>query len=313
MNRNSVTQKCLQILAAKRAKAQAVAYANQTRARQDSQYAALERQERELVMQLGKLKAYGQSSREKEAELEHLREEKTEVLKKLGLSAADLEPSYSCKLCGDVGFRAGGMCKCLRDLVTKTITQECGAGKQVLSDFKDFNADLAKDPEHHKQLLKLKKRFEEFASAFPDGTPKFVVLSGKTGVGKTFIVECLAKAIIDKGYLVSFVSAFGLNNLFLSYHTTFDEQKQSYLNALIDPDMLVIDDLGTEPLLKNVTKEYLYLILSERSRLNKMTCITTNLDAGELLSRYEERVFSRLFNKRESFSAQILGTDLRLS
>ena len=102
--------------------------------------------------------------------------------------------------------------------------------------------------------------------------------------------------------------------MFLSYHTTNgNEQKNAYLNALIDPDCLIIDDLGTEPMLKNVTKEYLYLILSERSRDDKMTIITTNLTPNELLARYNERIFSRLFNKREGFAAQISGTDLRLS
>ena len=60
-----------------------------------------------------------------------------------------------------------------------------------------------------------------------------------------------------------------MNNLFLSYHTSFGAEKSSYLDTVLDPDVLVIDDLGTEPILKNVTLEYLYLILSERSENTK--------------------------------------------
>ena len=77
--------------------------------------------------------------------------------------------------------------------------------------------------------------------------------------------------------------------------------------------MLIVDDLGTEPIFKNVTKEYLYLLLSERSRLNKLTVISTNLGPQELMNRYNERIFSRLFNKRESLNYQINGKDIRLS
>ena len=103
-----------------------------------------------------------------------------------------------------------------------------------------------------------------------------------------------------------------MNNLFLSYHTTFDDQKQNYIDALLEPDVLFIDDLGTEPVLKNVTKEYLYLLLSERTNNNKLTVITSNLELDAILSRYNERIFSRLCNKRESFVAKIEGKDLRL-
>jgi len=138
-------------------------------------------------------------------------------------------------------------------------------------------------------------------------------LSGKTGVGKTFLTECIASEIIDGGHIVSFVSAFGMNNLFTSYHTTYDSSKPTFLSTLLDPDLLIIDDLGTEPIFKNITKEYLYLILSERSRQNKLTIISTNLDPIELMSRYNERISSRLFNKRESLLLQINGSDIRLN
>lgn len=93
----------------------------------------------------------------------------------------------------------------------------------------------------------------------------------------------------------------------------FPEQKQSYFNALIDPDVLILDDLGTEPLLKNVTLEYLYIILNERSRLGRLTVITTNLNIEGILKRYKERIFSRLLNKHESLAVYIDGEDLRLN
>lgn len=313
MNKNQMLQICKEELAVKRAKAQNLAYNNLLKARQDASFVEAEKRQRDLIFQIGKLKAFGKTNKDVEKELNQIKEIKAKALENLGLKEEDLYPKYSCKLCDDIGYKNGIMCECLRQKLNNMITMQYGSGKDHLADFKEFNASLAVNEEHKKQLLKLKKKFEDLAKTYPESSPKFIIVSGKTGVGKTFITECLAKALIDRDFLVSFITAFGMNNLFLSYHTTFDEQKQSYLNALIDPDVLVIDDLGTEPLLKKVTVEYLYLILTERSRLNKLTIVTTNLTPNDILARYNERIFSRLCNKRESFLYNIVGQDLRLA
>lgn len=314
MNRNQILQVCKDEIAALRAKAQGKAYVNLLKAREDHLFAKVERDEKFLVFEIGKRKAFGLSTQNLKEELSKIEGRKKEALSFIGLTLEDLEPQYSCKVCNDLGYTNTGLCSCLKNKMNEMITKECGAEHTSLNDFSNFNAEIAKSDTHKKQLLQLKKKFEIIAHDFPNNVPKFILLSGTTGVGKTFLTECLAKELIDKNYLVSFISAFGMNNMFLSYHTTNgNEQKNAYLNALIDPDCLIIDDLGTEPMLKNVTREYLYLILSERSRANKMTIITTNLAPNELLARYNERIFSRLFNKREGFAVQINGTDLRLA
>ena len=73
----------------------------------------------------------------------------------------------------------------------------------------------------------------------------------------------------------------------------------------------MIDDLGTEPVLKNVTLEYLYLILNERLTSNKATVITTNLDLNGIINRYGERIYSRITNKSNTFVCRFTGADLR--
>ncbi len=313
MNRNEIIQVCSKELSLLRAKAQNEAYQNLIQARKYPEYLNLEKEERKLTFDLGKLKAYKQDCTKHEKELNLVLQEKEKILKSIGLTSEDLSPKYHCNKCQDIGYIREKMCSCLSNRIHQYIIKNSGLGKTNLSSFDEFDVAIASQDEHKTQLLKLKKKFEMILETYPLDSPKFITLIGKTGVGKTFITECFTNEIIKKGYVASFISSFGMNNLFTSYHTTFDNQKATYLNTLIDPDVLVIDDLGTEPVLRNVTKEYLYLILSERSRLNKLTIITTNLEPQELLARYNERIFSRLFNKRESLLTQIVGSDLRIN
>lgn len=312
MDRKQLIQNCIQEISASRVRAQNIAVSNIMKARQIPEFVNLEKQERMLTFEIGKLNANGNDISEQEKSLKLVKEQIEHVLLKNSIDPNSLVPKYSCKECNDTGFVNGVYCNCLKNKVREKIMQDCGMAKTQLSTFSQFKSDIATDEKQNTLLKKLKIKLEDVAETFPAIDYKFIIVSGQVGVGKTFLAECLASRLIERGFIVSFISAFGLNNILLSYHTCFDDQKQSYLNALIDPDVLVIDDLGTEPLLKNVTLEYLYVVLSERSRLGHLTVITTNLDTQDILDRYNERIFSRLLNKRESFAVHIEGKDLRL-
>jgi len=313
MNKNEIIELCLKELALEKAKAENIAYLNNKKAKQFDSFIKIDKEERNLVFALGKNKAFNIIDKDLEVKLQNVRKQKELELKKIGLSVSDLSPHYSCSKCGDTGYFQGKLCSCLKKLIHKQVLKQSGGEKDTLYCFDNFNENVASSEEHKTTLVKIKKVFQSIAEKFPEIKYKFVILSGKTGVGKTFLTECIASEIIDGGHIVSFVSAFGMNNLFTSYHTTYDSSKPTFLSTLLDPDLLIIDDLGTEPIFKNITKEYLYLILSERSRQNKLTIISTNLDPIELMSRYNERISSRLFNKRESLLLQINGSDIRLN
>ena len=104
-----------------------------------------------------------------------------------------------------------------------------------------------------------------------------------------------------------------MNNLFLKYHCAPLEEKDNVLEKILECDLLLIDDLGTENILKNVTNEYLYLIINQRLETNKNTIITTNLNADDLKNLYDERIVSRLANKQTCITAVLPGSDLRLN
>ena len=312
MNRSQLLMQCKQELANSRANAQTIAHLNLIKARQNPNFLSLEKRQKELTFEIGKLKAFGKDIKKQSAELKEVNQKLNQCLLELNLTKQMLTPKYNCELCQDTGYHSNSMCECLKSNLTKKIVENLGFSNKKLNTFNDFDTNIASD-NHQKQLLKIRKKFEQIYQNFgnPDNI-KVALLLGQTGVGKTFLTECLASEFIKSQNIVSFLSAFEMNNLFLSYHTTFDDQKQNYIDALLEPDVLFIDDLGTEPVLKNVTKEYLYLLLSERTNNNKLTVITSNLELDAILSRYNERIFSRLCNKRESFVAKIEGKDLRL-
>ena len=116
------------------------------------------------------------------------------------------------------------------------------------------------------------------------------------------------KRIVKKGVVVIYKTAFEINELARLYHMGKSFDFSDCLNA----DVLLIDDLGTEPVLKNVTKEYLYNLINTRQINNKPTLISTNLSLDNILNRYDERIFSRLANKNLSTVIRLVSQDKRL-
>ena len=122
------------------------------------------------------------------------------------------------------------------------------------------------------------------------------------------MLECVANEMLKQQKVVCFKTAFELNELARLYHIgkSFD------FSDCLTADILMIDDLGTEPILKNVTKEYLYNIINTRQMNNLPTFISTNLSPDNLLERYDERIYSRLANKNLSINIQLTSGDKRL-
>jgi len=234
-----------------------------------------------------------------------------QLIKKLGMNEHDFAPKFNCTICNDTGYVGGEKCQCLKSMINEKLVELSGLEKTKLNTFDDYNEQLSANSVHQKMLSKLKTTLLTYVENFAKSPHCNVLLSGPVGVGKTFALECTTSEILKKGHTANFLTAFQLNNQFLKYHTCFDANKQSYLNLLLEPDLLVIDDLGTEPMLNNVTNEYLYLVLSERMLKHKHTLISTNLSLSQILERYNERIFSRLTDKTKSILLRIDGDDLR--
>ncbi len=235
----------------------------------------------------------------------------TENLKKqaedLGFNLTDFKPNYDCKVCGDTGLIGSEYCGCFYKKLNKEIINNLGINVDNSHTFANSNFNLFLEPDKIKTLY---SKIENWCNCLPDTQYKTVLVSGETGVGKTYLIDCVCNNLIQKNVVVNYYTAFALSDLFLKYRTSFTQNNSGLLDGVLNCDVLIVDDLGSEPNLKN-NEEYFYLLFNERLVKNKFTIITTNLLPSQLMDRYGERTFSRLRDKRSSTFIKIENPDLR--
>lgn len=234
------------------------------------------------------------------------------ALKKHGFSLKDIAPpKHLCDICKDNGKVDGKICSCIKKDYIIALIRESGLGENFYT-IKDSSLDEIKDVEAKNTLTKYYHQMQVLASKYPDIKKNTFVFLGKTGTGKTRLAQATAGEFIINEHSVKYVSAYKFNADMITAHISPISQKEIALEDYLTSDLLIIDDLGTEPITRNVTLEYLYLVLTQRQDANKPTIITTNFDGNGILSRYQERIFSRLTSKAFSLIYNFTGSDLRL-
>lgn len=231
-------------------------------------------------------------------------------LKELKLKPSDLKPNYFCKKCNDTGFINGLECECLINEKNNVILKFNNLDKDELPNFNNVDYCVYKSniKNEIKDIFNLSKNFINKPS-----TQKLnLIIFGNTGVGKTYLSECILSDALMLNLSPIFITSYNLGEIFLNYHLAKVEEKNEIISPFITCDLLIIDDLGSERILNNVTRECLYIIISERSRKKLKTVITTNLSPDAIMEVYDERIFSRIINKRESILIKMDGDDLRL-
>ena len=230
----------------------------------------------------------------------------SDVIASLGLKEVFAPPPH-CKKCGDSGYVDGKICDCVLSMAT---AKDMIAFK--LHDFDDIDYGLF-TPDAARQFRKTAENYRIiFCDKFPDTKKRIFTLMGKSGTGKTFLASCAASAVLKKGCSVVFVTAFRFVSDACRYHTTFDDTRDGFLRPYLDCDLMIIDDLGTEPMINSVTRETLFSILNERQSARKATLWATNRSLDDILASYGDRFFSRLVAPRETMVLRLEGDDLRL-
>ena len=240
-----------------------------------------------------------------------LEKERAATLKRMGMRESDFLPKFDCETCNDTGVLSGKFCDCFKKRYYETLCDFLGI-QQILEYYDSPDFSKIKDAKQRKKLESNYKLFKKYCDKYPSVKYKNALIMGGTGVGKSYLMYAVANEFMKNGFSVLYVSAIKLNSLMLSYHTSFVSERDVYLADVIDCDLLIIDDLGSEQKIKNVTDEYLLKILDEREKADKPVFVTTNLNEEQLKNSYNERVFSRLFNVNKTIISNIDGNDLRL-
>lgn len=307
MNKAQIIKKVKNIINNRRASADNLVRQNYTQASKDSAFMTNSSNITATNIQIAKLESENKPVKNENELLKVLLAERSQILKTLGFSEKDFVPAYTCKKCDDTGILNTEYCTCFKTLLNEELANINGGSLDKSCTFKSAEKLLKKDSD----LLKAYSDMQKFCEIYPNSKRKIITLVGQVGVGKSHLTHCVCNSLIEKGALTQFITAFNFNNTMLKYHTEFNESKMIYLDSMLEPDVLVIDDLGTEPMLNNVTKEYLFLVLNERLTAGKVTIVTTNLSLTELMNRYSERILSRLTHKQNAAVLNIAGEDLR--
>ena len=248
--------------------------------------------------------------------LSSLRREKAEVLARAGYSEADLSAKYECSRCHDTGYIGRDLCTCFREKVTDVLYDQSNM-KEVLKEenFDTFSYRYYADDVARSTAESAVEVSRNFIANF-DSSADNLFITGATGVGKTFLTNCIAKELLDKGYFVVYQSAIRLFDILSD--ATFGAAKGGAEGAssefirkhIYDCDLLIIDDLGTE-MVNSFTATQLFHCINERILGRKHTIISTNLSLKHLQDNYSERIFSRIANGYTLI--RLLGNDIRMT
>lgn len=240
-----------------------------------------------------------------------------EILISGGYAADYLEPIYECSDCKDTGYIGNQKCHCFQKAVIDLLYTQSNL-KHILQkeNFDTFSfayySNNHVDPKTGtSSLANIKKAHaiaRDFVATFEEEF-KNLFIYGDTGVGKTFLSNCIAKALIDHSHSVIYLSSFELFDILAKSKFGKDADADQMNEHILDCDLLIIDDLGTE-FANSFTVSQLFLCLNERLLRRKSTVISTNLSLEALVEMYSERTFSRITSNYTML--KLTGDDIRI-
>ena len=236
-----------------------------------------------------------------------LMEKRGALLKAAGYTEDYTDVRYDCEKCGDSGYVDGKMCECMKRELVMAGYESSGLGKLISKQsFENFSLEYYKTGgANYKHMEFYFSSLRSFAENFSADTYKNFLLIGGTGLGKTHLSTAVAKAVIERGFDVLYVSAI---DMFADFEQKQFGNGEDNTRRYFDCDLLIIDDLGTE-LTNQFTVSCLYNVINSRINAARSTFINTNLSKKEIETKYAERITSRIFG--EYYPLVFTGVDVR--
>ena len=233
--------------------------------------------------------------------------ERRNLLISMGLPGNYLDAIYTCPRCQDTGEvgEPRRLCAC----ALKKQQEQLLSGSRIndRETFANFNEAIYPNDEQKKQGLAMKRFCERYVASLPSPEKPNLLIVGQSGLGKSFFGNAIARAAIEKGIPTLKTTAYQCIQTILDGIETRADAITPYLSS----DFLILDDLGTEAMVPNVTVETVFRILNERTAANLPTVLITNLDREGLFERYGERVASRMIDGALTAIVLLRGDNLR--
>lgn len=254
-----------------------------------------------------------------------LKEEKNKILKSINISQDFFEPHYECTICKDSGYILNSdytslMCSCLKQKLYDAQYNKANISNLDTQNFDNFcdlyYSDEVNENKYHtnispKENINLIKNIcFKFIENFNNLEQKNLLFTGNTGLGKTFLSSAIANEILKKGKNVLYQTAPVMLDSIIDYR--FGKSKDSnILSSILNVDLLIIDDLGTECINSIKFTELFNIINTRLLNQNKITktIISTNLSLKNLYSTYDERIVSRIVGNYDI--CYFFGEDIR--
>lgn len=270
---------------------------------------------RAIRARLGVAEQTGALSYKKEIEL--LGAERTRLLIENGYPKDYLMMHYDCPQCRDTGYIEGEKCQCFKKAAVDLLYTQSNL-QEILKkeNFKHFSFNYYSDTivnevtgltarQTAKDAVRKAKMFiDTFDTSFQN-----LFIYGSTGVGKTFLSNCIAKELIDQANCVIYFSAFDLFDALAKNTFQRDSISDSTPEDILECDLLIIDDLGTE-LTNTFVASALFQCINERIMRRKSTIISTNLSLSQFRDIYSERILSRITSNYTMI--KLFGEDIRI-
>ncbi len=226
-----------------------------------------------------------------------------------------LEVKHECPICRDKGFIGGERCSCLNKMLTHLAVEQLNSEANMPDcDFEHFSLEYYKGKtdaggiDCYEKMSGNLTYCKDYAARFSPNSPSLFLL-GKTGTGKTHISLSIAKEVSKLGYTVAYGSLLNYLRIIEKEHFGRSQNPETdTLQLLINTDLVVLDDLGSE-FRTSFYESVLYNIINSRINLGIPTIISSNLSAPELQKNYNDRIISRLFSVYTTL--MFVGEDIR--